>query len=157
MNRDFFEIVKSRLSKNGINAQWVPLYYIDIATLKSIIKAYTDTFEYAVSFVNLSTREFLMFGSKEPIVFNYEAMQKQMLRPDVSAVFKHHNIQNPEDLMNSFALSREKLVEIAAAAEAATDKNLLTETFKSRYEEIEGNSFDTFGFLKGHLSNDIAP
>jgi hypothetical protein len=48
-------------------------------------------------------------------------------------------------------------VEISGLAEAATDKNLLTETFKSRYEEIEGNSFDTFGFLKGHLSNDIAP
>ncbi|MDQ1245343.1 MAG: hypothetical protein QG565_1684, partial [Campylobacterota bacterium] len=157
MNRDFFEIVKSRLSKNGINAQWVPLYYIDIATLKSIIKAYTDTFEHVVSFVNLSTREFLMFGSKEPIVFNYEAMKKQTLRPDVSAVFKHHNIENPEDLMNSFALSREQLVEISGLAEAATDKNLLTETFKSRYEQIEGNSFDTFGFLKGHLSNDITP
>ncbi|MCF6339462.1 MAG: fused MFS/spermidine synthase [Sulfurimonas sp.] len=76
MNKDFFEIVKSRLSQGGINAQWVPLFKIDTATLKSIIKAYIDTFEYVISFVNIQTRDLLLFGSKQPIVFNYESIQK---------------------------------------------------------------------------------
>ncbi len=154
MSKDFFEIVKSRLSQNGINGQWIPLYYIDTATLKSVIKAYTDTFENVVSFINPSTKELLMFGSKEPIVMDFEAVQKQMLRPDVGRVLEHHNIKSPQDLMSHFALSREQLVEIAGSAEAATDKNLLTETFKSRYKEIEGNSFDTFGFIKGFINSD---
>lgn len=154
MSRDFFEIAKLRLSQNGVYGQWVPLYYIDTATLKGIIKAYTDTFEYVISFVNFQTREFLMFGSKQPMVFNYETMQKQMLRPDANAVFKHYNMTIPEDLMGSFALSREQLVEICANSMPATDKNLLTETFKSRYEQMEGNSFDTVGFLKKYISND---
>ncbi|MDQ1337737.1 MAG: hypothetical protein QG617_704, partial [Campylobacterota bacterium] len=103
MNRDFFEIVKSRLSQNGINGQWVPLFKIDVATLRSIIKAYTDTFTYVVSFVNVGTRDFLMFGSNKPIIIDYETMQKQMNHRDARRVFESHNIKEPEDLMGYFA------------------------------------------------------
>jgi spermidine synthase len=155
MNRDFFEIVKSKLSQNGINGQWMPLFKIDLATLKSIVRAYTDTFEHVVCFVNVLGEDLIMIGSKQPMVFNYETIQKQMLRPDVSEVLKHHNIKEPEDLMGYFALSKEQLVEISANSEPATDLNLLSETFKSRYKQIEGNSFDTAGFLKGYLNNQI--
>lgn len=152
MSRDFFEIAKSRLSQNGIHGQWVPLYYIDTATLKSIIKAYTDTFEHVVSFVNLQTREFLMFGSNMQIKIEYEAVFKQMNNVEARRVFERHNIKEPEDLMAYFALTREQLVKISANSIPATDKNLLTETFKSRYEHIEGNSFDTVGFIKSFIN-----
>lgn len=155
MNRDFFEIVKSRLSQNGINGQWVPLFKIDVASLRSIIKAYTDTFTYVISFVNVGSRDFLMFGSNEPIVIDYEKMQKQMNHRNARIVFESHNIKEPEDLMGYFALSKEQLVEISTNSEPATDLNLLSETFKSRYETIEGNSFDTLGFLKGYLDNKV--
>lgn len=156
MNKDFFEIARSRLSQNGIHGQWVPLFKIDVATLKSIIKAYTDTFGYVVSFVNTNTRDFLMFGSNQPIVLNREAIEKQMQNYDAKRVFVRHNIQNANDLTGYFALSREELVSISASAEAATDRNLLAETFFSRYDSVKGNSFDTLGFLKGHFSDDIS-
>jgi len=157
MNKDFFEIVKSRLTEDGINGQWVPLFKIDVATLKSIIRAYTDTFEYVISFVNVPTKDFLMFGSKKPIIFDYEAIQKQMQTPQLNSVFRAHNIQISYDLMRYFALSRDELVEISASAKPATDTNLLAETFYSRYNDIEGNSMDTLGFLKSHFSHDIRP
>lgn len=156
MNKDFFEIVKSRLSKGGIYAQWVPLFKIDVATLKSIIKAYTDTFEHVISFVNVRSRHFFMFGSNQPIVFNYETIQKQMQNPRVNSVLQLHNIQSSHDLMRYFALSREQLVEITASAIPANDTNLLAETYKSRYHGVDGNSFDTLGFIKSNMSYDIA-
>lgn len=155
INRDFFEIVKSKLSPNGINGQWVPLFMIDVATLKSIIRAYTDTFAYVVSFVNVQTRDFLMFGSNVPMNIEYESVLKQMNYAEARGVFERHNIKEPEDLMAYFALSKEKLVELSANSEPATDLNLLSETFKSRYKTIEGNSFDTLGFLKGYLDNKV--
>ncbi|MDD2790946.1 MAG: fused MFS/spermidine synthase [Sulfurimonas sp.] len=156
MNRDFFEIVKSRLSPNGINAQWVPLFKIDVATFKSIIKAYTDTFEYVISFVDISTRDFIMFGSNQPIVFDYERIQKQMQVPQIKRVLQPHNIENSYDLIRHFALSREELVAISASAISATDKNVLAETFNSRFYDIQGNSFDTVGFLKSNFSHDMS-
>ncbi|MCF6309314.1 MAG: fused MFS/spermidine synthase [Sulfurimonas sp.] len=155
MNKDFFEIVKSRLSKGGINAQWVPLFKIDVATLKSIIKAYTDTFEYVVSFANISTIDFLMFGSNQPIIFDYEIIKRQMQNPQIKSIFQQRNIHNPNDLMQYFALSRDQLVKISSSAQPATDSNLLAETFNSRYHDIKGNSIDTLGFLKSHFSHDI--
>lgn len=154
MNRDFFEIAKSRLSQDGIHGQWVPLFKIDVATLKSIIKAYTDTFEYVISFADTSTRDFLMFGSNKPIVIENAAIQEQIGNRDVKRVLARHNIDSVDDVMGYFALSREELVNISASAEPATDKNLLAETFFSRYDKIEGNSFDTLGFLKGYFSKD---
>lgn len=157
MNKDFFEIVKSRLSKNGINGQWVPLFKIDVATLKSIIRAYTDTFDHVISFVNTSSMDFLMFGSKEPIVFDYKEIQKQMLKPQINRILKRNNIQNPNDLMRYFALSRDQLLSISSFAKPATDTNLLAETFSSRYHNIKGNSTDTLNFLRSYFSHDIYP
>ncbi|MDQ1337188.1 MAG: spermidine synthase, partial [Campylobacterota bacterium] len=155
MDRDFFEIVKSKLSQNGINGQWVPLFVIDVATLKSIIRAYTDTFAYVVSFVNIGARDFLMFGSNAPMLLEYDAVLKEMDNRDAKIVFESHNMKEPEDLMGYFALSKEQLVEISANSEPATDLNLHLETFKSRHETIKGNSFDTLGFLKGYLDNKV--
>ncbi|MBE0514622.1 fused MFS/spermidine synthase [Sulfurimonas sp.] len=155
MNRDFFEIVKSKLSQNGINGQWVPLFMIDIATLKSIIKAYTDTFTYVVSFVNVNTRDFLMFGSNMPININREFVLKEINHSEARAVFTYHNIDEPEDLMGYFALSKEQLVEISANSEPATDLNLLSEIYKSRYGAIDGNSFNTLGFINDYLNSQV--
>jgi spermidine synthase len=156
MNKDFFEIVKSRLSKDGINAQWVPLFKIDVATFKSIIKAYADTFEYVISFVDVSTRDFIMFGSNQPIVFDYERIQQQMQVPQIKRVLQPHNIQNSYDLIRHFALSREELLAISVSAIPATDKNVLAETFNSRFNDIKGNSFDTVGLLKSNFSYDMS-
>ena len=155
MSRDFFEIAGSRLSKNGIYAQWVPLFKIDVDTLKSVIKAYTDTFEYVISFVNISTRDFLMFGSKQPIVYDYEKIQNIIHQTQAKNVFKRHNIQSSYDLMRYFAFSREQLVGISSSSIPASDINLLTEVYRSRYIKKGSNSFDTLGFLKKHLSYDI--
>ncbi len=157
MNKDFFEIVKLRLSEGGIYAQWVPLFVIDVATLKSIIKAYTDTFDHVISFVNINSRQLFMFGSKEAIVFDYDRVQRGMRKVKIKTIFQYNNINNPYDLIRYFALSREQLVSISSSSEAATDKNLLSETYRSKYSQIQGNSLDTLGFLRKYFSYDIAP
>ncbi len=156
MNKDFFKIVKSKLLEDGISAQWLPLFKIDVATLKSIIKAYTDTFEYVISFVNVQTRDFLMFGSSQPIVYDYEKIQKIMKNPQINSVLKHLNIENVHDLMRYFALSRDQLIKISSLAIPANDTNLLAEIYRSRYNDEDGNSFDTLGFLKKSFSYDIS-
>ncbi len=157
MSKDFFEIVKSRLSKDGVYGQWVPLFKIDVATLKSIIKAYTDTFKHVISFVNTNSNDLLLFGSNEPIVYNYETIQKIIDTPQINSVLKQYNIQNSYELMRYFALSRDQLVKITDSSIAATDTNLLAETYKSRYSDIDGNSFDTLGYLRKYFSYDITP
>ncbi len=156
MNKDFFEIVKSKLSEGGIYAQWVPLFKIDVETLKSIIKAYTDTFGYVISFVNVSSHDLLLFGSNKPIIYDYEKIEKQMQDSHISKVLELHNIKGSYDLIRYFALSRDQLVKIVSSSDAATDTNLLAETFYSRYDKVVGNSFDTLGFLRQHFRYDIS-
>ncbi|MCF6339461.1 MAG: hypothetical protein L3J10_01755 [Sulfurimonas sp.] len=80
-----------------------------------------------------------------------------MNHPKINKIFQRHNIQSPYDLIRYFALSRDQLVNITDSAEAANDTNLLAETYISRYYDVEGNSFDTLGFLKRYFSYDIAP
>ena len=155
MNKDFFTIVKSKLSKNGIYAQWVPLFTIDVATLKSIIRAYTDTFEYVISFMDISTKDFLMFGSKRPIVLDFKHITTQMQQPQLQSIFSQHHLSSSEDLMRYFALSRAQLVSLSASAEPATDSNMLAETFYSRFHSIKGNSFNTIDFITHYCSHDI--
>ncbi|WP_455209858.1 fused MFS/spermidine synthase [Kaarinaea lacus] len=69
---EFFQLVSSRLNEGGIYGQWVNLFNMDATTLRSIIKAFYEVFPYGMSFANLETGDFLLFGANHKLVFDYE-------------------------------------------------------------------------------------
>ncbi|MDQ1340282.1 MAG: hypothetical protein QG567_1439 [Campylobacterota bacterium] len=148
LSKEFFEISKSRLTPNGIHAQWVALFRLDRDTLKSILKTYTQTFEFAVGFVNYKTYELLLFGSQKPIVFDNAKIQKLFENPSIAKVLNRHQIHTVDDFLSYFLFSKEKLVQISKSGQTCTDTNILTEVFFSKYKETNENNLKVIDFLK---------
>lgn len=148
LSKEFFEISKSKLTANGIHAQWVALFRLDKDTLKSILKTYTQTFEFAVGFVNYKTYELLLFGSQTPIVFDNTRIQKLFENPSISKVLNRHQIFTVADFLSYFLFSKEKLIQISKSGQICTDTNILTEVFFSKYKETNENNLKVVDFLK---------
>ncbi|HIE40287.1 MAG TPA: hypothetical protein EYP76_02530, partial [Thiomicrorhabdus sp.] len=82
---EFFNIAKNRLKEDGIYSQWVNLFKMDATTLKAIIKAFSNTFPYATSFV-VRGDELILIGSKRPIQPSYQMVDLRIRDPKIQNI-----------------------------------------------------------------------
>lgn len=153
--QEFFEIVKSRLNQDGIYGQWVNLFNMDSTTLKAIMKAFLNVFPHAVSFANLETGDFLLFGSPEKLIIDYEQIQGRMNEEKIKAALGFHEVYQAHDLLWFFALSQAEMLEATKTSIPNRDTNILSEVRLSRlYGDAKGHE-SPYKFLKANYQFDI--
>jgi spermidine synthase len=124
---DFFELVSSRLRPGGIFGQWINLFRMDVATLRSLLGTFFDVFEGGFVMINPEAGDLLVFGANEPLTFDRDGIAERLRRPAVSRLLTRERVETPEQLLQWFALSRDEAVELAAGAERVRDMNILPE------------------------------
>lgn len=154
-SQDFFSLVKSRLNEDGIYAQWVSLFQMDATTLKSIMKAFYEVFPQGMTFADLNTGDFIMFGSETPVIFDFEKINKHLDEPKIQAVMNNNAIYNANDLMLYFALSRQQALSAAADVPANTDLNILSEVRLSKNVKVQPDHENPYKFLWKQYSFDV--
>lgn len=154
-SQDFFTLVKSRLNENGIYAQWVSLFQMDATTLKSIMKGFYQVFPQGMTFADLSTGDFIMLGSNSPMIFDFDKINQHLNEPKVQAVMKNNDINNANDLMLYFALSREQALTAAGDVPANTDLNILSEVRLSKNVRIQADEENPYKFLWKQYTFDV--
>ena len=125
--REFFEIVKSRLSQGGIYGQWLALFRMDADTFRSIVHAFVDAFPEAFTVANPQHGDVLFFGSSVPLKFIPERVYPRAQEDAIQRLFERLTIRDPVQLLQLFALSRSEMLELSVAAPMSTDTNLLPE------------------------------
>ncbi len=155
--REFFSLAKSRLNPSGIYGQWVNLFHMDATTLKSLFKAFYQVFPQGVTFANLSTGDFLLFGSNQPLHFDLPQIDTRMQAPGIHALMRAHNIHASKDLFYYFSLSRQQALEAAGDVPANTDLNILSEVRLSAIDRDPPENENPYTFLTSVYSFDIAP
>jgi spermidine synthase len=125
--RQFFEIAAARLNDGGIFAQWVNLFNMDATTLRSILQAYFQVFPHGFTFVNKTPGDLLLFGSKQPLVFDYRRIEKRMRMPRIKRALAAAKVRRPEALLWYFALSRAEALTAAADMPPNTDTRIYSE------------------------------
>jgi len=155
--QDFFALAKTRLNPAGIYGQWVNLFHMDATTLKSLFNAFYNVFPYGVTFANLSTGDFLMFGSKQALTFDMDRIDQRMKRDGIRQIMSNHAIRNNKDLFYYFSLSRRQALQAAEGIPANTDLNILSEVRLSvldRHPPADENPYD---FIQSQYTFDLAP
>ena len=155
--KNFFELVKSRLNEGGIYGQWVNLFHMDATTLKSLLRAFYEVFPHGMTFANLDTGDFIMYGSGSPIIFDYSRIEKRMNEPKIKALLNFREIHSAKDLLWYFSLSREQALAAAMDVPANTDTNILSEVRLSAMENDPSPEEDPYKFLKSRYSFDVRP
>jgi len=155
--KEFFQLVKSRLNEGGIYSQWVNLFNMDATTLRSIFNAFYEVFPQGFTFANLDTGDFILFGSSQKMVFDYERMGKRLNEPDVKTALNYHSIYKPQDLMWYFALSREEALAAAQGVPANSDTNILSEVRLSALDGDGQGDENPYDFLKKNYKISLTP
>jgi len=147
-SQEFFILAKSRLNENGIYAQWVSLFQMDTLTLKSLLRSFYEVFPYGMTFADLSTGDFIMFGSSEPMLFDFKQINQRLADAKINSSLKHRNINNANDLMLYFALSREQSLMVSKDVPVSTDLNILPEVRLSKNTYILPEKDNPYNFIR---------
>jgi len=154
--KEYWGIAKSRLNENGVFGQWVNLFNMDATTLRSIFKAFYEVFPHGVTFANRDTGDLILFGSRKPVEFNYERIQKLLDEPKINATLKLHGISTPRELLWYFALSRKEVVAAAGDIPANSDTNILSEVRLSAITRNPEGKDSPYTLLDDNYNLDLA-
>ncbi len=155
--KDFFALAQTRLNPAGIYGQWVNLFHMDATTLKSLFKAFYQVFPHGVTFANLSTGDFLMFGSNQPIQFDMDRINRQIQHNGIREIMRNHRIHTGTDLFYYFSLSREQALKAAGNIPPNTDLNILSEVRLSVLDRNPPADEDPYQFIQSQYTFDLTP
>ncbi len=132
--REFFELVRQRLNAGGVLCQWVQLYGLDSAALKTILRTYASVFPHRMVFKG-SPGDLIVLGSVEPIRLDVDRIALRLQDRSVAADMARIKVRDAADLLAFFRLDGDGVDAFAGAAAAGplnTDDNALVEFAAAR-------------------------
>jgi hypothetical protein len=127
-SRDFYALAASRLTDDGVLAQWLPAYQVPEDDVRSLVRAFVDVFPEVVLLVG-SGRELVLVGSSEPLTLDPGDLDRRLqARPRVAADLQRLGLGTVRELASTFAADRDTLVAATRDAPAVTDDRPRLET-----------------------------
>jgi spermidine synthase len=122
---EYFNLAASRLTPGGVICQWVPIYELSGANLKSIIATFRKNFKYTMLWLTQYDAE--LVGSNTPIVLDEQELERKIsnavVRPDLASV----NMGTARNFMSYFIMGNSGLEEFSRGGTINTDNNIYLE------------------------------
>jgi predicted membrane-bound spermidine synthase len=125
-SREFYELAKSRLTPDGLLAQWWPLATQNDEDSQSLVRSMLDTFPY-VTLWSTEFHEMMLIGSLQPITLNPNQIETRFAQPSVKAALTEVGIQSPQAMLATYVTDRIGLESYVQDAPAVTDDRPLIE------------------------------
>ncbi|WP_137805531.1 fused MFS/spermidine synthase [Pseudomonas sp. G(2018)] len=119
-SRDFYQLAASRLQKQGLVAQWLPLPTQNIDDSRSLVRSFLDAFPYATLWTS-EFHEMLMVGSLEPIELDVGKISQRFQQDSVRGTLQDVGIGSAAALLATWVTDRAGLERFAADARPVTD------------------------------------
>jgi spermidine synthase len=127
---EYYEMCKQHLKPGGVMSLWIPLYESNSETLKSVLATFFKVFPNGILWSNDIQGEgydAVLFGQADPGVFDLEAMQARLNRPDHARVkqsLQEAGFGSAISLLATYAGRAVDLQEWMSDAQINTDRNL---------------------------------
>ncbi|PYQ49682.1 MAG: spermidine synthase [Acidobacteria bacterium] len=123
--REYFELMRDRLSDHGIASYWLPIYQLSDSDAKAIIGAFCGAFS-DCSLWSGAGAEWILVGSRGNVPApTYEAFSRQWRDPVSAATLKRIGIETPEQLAATFVADAPILRRVIGGSPALTDNHPL--------------------------------
>ncbi|MCU0070282.1 fused MFS/spermidine synthase [Pseudomonas koreensis] len=119
-SRDFYQLAASRLEKQGLVAQWLPLPTQNIDDSRSLVRSFLDVFPYATLWTS-EFHEMLLVGSLTPIELDAGRITQRLQQDSVRSTLQDVGIGSAAALLSTWVTDRAGLERFAAGAPAVTD------------------------------------
>lgn len=123
--QEHFEHVAAHLTDDGLFAQWVPMYQLDDASLRIVIRTFCAVFGEAHSFLgiyNVQNPALVLVGrdperASGPLQIDLRALVERLRQP----VYGELLMTDPRDLFAGYMLDRDALLSFAGDGPLSTD------------------------------------
>ncbi len=127
--REFFARGRDRLTERGLFVQWVQIYQLSTASLRSVLATYQNVFPHVLVFrVGGATKgkDLILVGSQKPL--NFDLLSERLMDPRISAELKRVGMDSEAAVRSWYVCDETQLAPAVAGAVINTDDNMHIET-----------------------------
>lgn len=122
---EYFRLAASRLTPGGVICQWVPIYELTEANLKSIVATFRKNFKYTMLWLTQYDAE--LVGSNAPIILDEAELERRIASAAIKKDLSSVNMGTARDFMSYFVLGDKALATFSRDGVVNTDNNIYLE------------------------------
>ena len=123
---EYFKRGAEVLSDDGIFSQWLQLYEMSPADLKTLVATFRAAFPYTYVFRG-AEGDLMLLGSKNERKIDMSILNAHLMNRTVAAELTRVNVNRASDVVSRFYLGPDESAQFSAAARINTDDNALIE------------------------------
>lgn len=121
---EHFAAIRDRLAPDGLFCQWLPLYQLDLATLKTIVRTFQQVFPDASAYLahySLITPMLCLVGTRSPRHYPPDWLETRAADPTLAARLAQVDLSNDFALFGTFVAGPDALARFAGEGPINTD------------------------------------
>jgi spermidine synthase len=122
---EYFNLASKHLIPGGIMCQWLPIYELSVADLKSVAATFSRSFKYTMAWMTQYDAE--LIGSNEPIIINEAELGRRIALPSISRDLEPVMMGTATDFLSYFVMGSKAITEFSRDGIINTDDNLYLE------------------------------
>jgi spermidine synthase len=121
---EHFEAVKRRLAPGGVFCQWLPLYQLDLPSLRAIIRGFLEIYPEGSAWLNhysVRTPMLALIGPRDGGDLDLDALAARLRDPQIRPVVRPLGFEGPIDLLGQYLGGPRALAAFAGEGPRNTD------------------------------------
>lgn len=122
---EYYKLAAARLNAGGVMAQWLPLYELSEAHVKSVIASFASAFKDVTAWQ--TAYDLVLIGRDAPAPMNLADLERRMASPRAAVQLTRAGLGNALSFVSELTLDDAALREYIRGARVNTDDNLYLE------------------------------
>lgn len=123
--REYYRLARGRLAPGGVMCQWLPLYELSLANIRSAVATFGDVFEHATLW--RTAMDAILIGSTRPLELEVEQLQRRLAQPAVARQLRQIGLGDAASFLAELVLDEDSFRAFGEGAIRNTDDNLYLE------------------------------
>jgi spermidine synthase len=107
--KEYFQLMRGHLSDDGLAVAWIGIYDLGPEEVKMVLRTFSAVFPYVSVWETLYDADFILLGSKKPLVIDYAALQEKLRRPAVAANIGRIGIEDADQVLSIFIMDQDQV------------------------------------------------
>jgi spermidine synthase len=120
---EFYELLKERLSNDGLVVQWLPFHLLSDREVKMIAKTFVTVFPHTTLWFTPLRQYVILVGTQEELEIDFESLSGKLERRNVQRELEMLNVTDPIDFLSAFVMGEEALARYVGDGEINTDNH----------------------------------